>query len=372
MGIKASDSEVGRDVAAETMEPDRLNDEVLSRVEINRRELVRRLVIGTAFAVPMLSSFDMAALTTSSANALTPNQLGFGGGNQTVGAPTITSAAAATFIAGHHGSFDVTSTGGPDPSITLAGQLPNGVSLVDTGGGVGLLSGTPGARSGGVYGLELSAANGLPPPAAQTFRLTVDEAPAITSRASESFAAGVPGSLLLTAVGFPVPSIGLSGRLPHGLSFVANPGEATAIIFGAPTSKAIGKHKLTVTASNGVSPPASQTLTLTIRRVRTRVDNRLTVTGAHIGRDGKAAFLATVHAAGTITAVVTAHGHGVVAESHGNVSRPGGARFHVAPNAAGHRLFRSAPASLELALAVMFKPSVGSPRTIRLHGLRLP
>jgi hypothetical protein len=44
-------------------------------------------VIGTAFAVPMVSSFDMAALTTSSANALTPNQLGFGGGNQTRGRP---------------------------------------------------------------------------------------------------------------------------------------------------------------------------------------------------------------------------------------------------------------------------------------------
>ena len=173
------------------MEPDRLNDEILSRVEINRRELVRRLVIGTAFAVPMLSSFDMAALTTSSANALTPNQLGFGGGNQTYGAPTITSAAATTFIAGHHGSFDVTATGGPDPSITVAGQLPTGVSLVDTGGGTALLTGTPGASSGGVYALELTAANGLPPSAAQGFKLAVDEAPAITSRASESFAVGL-------------------------------------------------------------------------------------------------------------------------------------------------------------------------------------
>ena len=84
-GDQGRRAEVGRHGGGETMEPDRLNDEILSRVEINRRELVRRLVIGTAFAVPVVSSFDMAALTTSSANALTPNQLGFGGSNQTFG-----------------------------------------------------------------------------------------------------------------------------------------------------------------------------------------------------------------------------------------------------------------------------------------------
>ena len=46
----------------------------LSRVEMSRRELVRRLVVGTAFAVPIVTSFDMSSLTTSSADALTPNQ----------------------------------------------------------------------------------------------------------------------------------------------------------------------------------------------------------------------------------------------------------------------------------------------------------
>ena len=61
------------------------------------------------------------------------------------------------------------------------------MSLVDTGGGTGLLTGTPGASSGGVYALELTAANGLPPSAAQAFKLSRREAPAITSPASESF-----------------------------------------------------------------------------------------------------------------------------------------------------------------------------------------
>ncbi len=372
MGIKAGERPWGATGRSETMEPDQLNDEVLSRVTINRRELVRRLVIGTAFAVPVVSSFDMAALTTSSANALTPNQLGYGGSNQTFAAPTITSAAAATFIAGHNGSFDVTATGGPHPSIAVGGQLPDGVSLADNGGGTGLLSGTPGAGSGGIYALHVTAANGVPPSAAQAFMLSVREAPAIVSPPSDSFVLGQPGSLVLIATGFPVPSLGLKGPLPHGLSFVADAAQGTAIISGMPTGKAIGRHKLTVTAANGVSPPASHRLTLTVRHAAAKADNHFTVTGVDVAREGKVSFLATVNAAGSITAILTAAGHGRVGEKHSAVRRPGGVRVHVSPNVAGRRVLRSAPASLELGLDVMFKPKDGSPRTVRLHGLRLP
>jgi Putative Ig domain len=369
-GIRPVSPLVSTGPSAHAMDPDQLNDEVLSRITINRRELVRRLVIGTAFAVPVVSSFDMLALTTSSAEALTPNQLGFGGGNQTFAAPTITSAASATFIARHHDSFDLVATGGPDPSLAVGGQLPKGVSLVDNGNGTGALSGTPAAGSGGVYHLEVTAANGLPPSASQAFTLTVDESPAFVSASSNSFVSSQPGSFLLVATGFPVPSIALSGRLPHGLNFAANAAQGTAVISGLPTRSGIGRHKLTLTAANGVSPSASQVLTLTIRAPTAEVDNQLTVTGAQVGRDGKLTFRAAVEATGSITAVVTASGQGLVGQAHGTVRRPGSARLEVSPNAAGRRLFRRAPASHELVLIVMFAPSGGSPRTVWVPGLR--
>jgi hypothetical protein len=127
-----------------------------------------------------------------------------------------------------------------------------------------------------------------------------------------------------------------------------------------------------VTATNGVTPPASQTLTLTVRRHAAKADNHFTVTGVRVGRGGKVTFLATVNASGSITAVLTAAGHARVGETHSTVKRPGGAQVHVSPTAAGRRLFRSAPSSLNLALDVMFRPDGGSPRTIRLRGLRLP
>ena len=55
-------------------------------------------------------------------------------------------------------------------------------------------------------------------------------------------------------------------------------------------------------------------------------------------------------------------------QAHGTVRRRGSARFDVSPNAAGRRLVRRAPASLELVLIVMFTPSDGNPRTVRSRG----
>ncbi len=53
---------------------DPLEDEVLSRVRMSRRAMVRTVVAGTAFAVPMLSSFDMRSLSAADADAYSPNQ----------------------------------------------------------------------------------------------------------------------------------------------------------------------------------------------------------------------------------------------------------------------------------------------------------
>src|SRR5260370_7090702 len=55
----------------------------------------------------------------------------------------ITSANAATFQVGAFGTFSVTTTGLPTPSITESGTLPAGVTFLDNGDGTGTLSGTP-------------------------------------------------------------------------------------------------------------------------------------------------------------------------------------------------------------------------------------
>jgi hypothetical protein len=50
-----------------------LERDVLGKVGIDRRAFVKRLIIGTAFAVPAVSSFSMASLSASSTEGQTPN-----------------------------------------------------------------------------------------------------------------------------------------------------------------------------------------------------------------------------------------------------------------------------------------------------------
>jgi hypothetical protein len=47
--------------------------EISKRVGMDRRTFVRRLLLGSAFAVPVVASFDLSTLTMSSADARTSN-----------------------------------------------------------------------------------------------------------------------------------------------------------------------------------------------------------------------------------------------------------------------------------------------------------
>ncbi|HPS79371.1 MAG TPA: leucine-rich repeat domain-containing protein, partial [Thermoanaerobaculaceae bacterium] len=88
-------------------------------------------------------------------------------------APTITSADHATFIIGQPGTFAVTATGVPTPSLALTGTLPSGITFTDNGGGSATLGGTAAAGTRGVYPLTITAHNGVDPDAVQAFTLTV-------------------------------------------------------------------------------------------------------------------------------------------------------------------------------------------------------
>ncbi|MGC4016899.1 MAG: putative Ig domain-containing protein, partial [Luteolibacter sp.] len=83
----------------------------------------------------------------------------------------------------------------------------------------GTLSGTPTAGSGGVYTLNLVANNGITPNANQTFTLTVNEAPSITSANTTTFTTGAAESFTITTGSkYPVATtLGLSGTLPAGV-----------------------------------------------------------------------------------------------------------------------------------------------------------
>lgn len=87
--------------------------------------------------------------------------------------PAITSANHAAFAAGVGGSFTVTATGSPTPTLSLTGA-PSGVSLVDNRDGTGTLSASS-AAAVGTYALTVTASNGVGS-AAQAFTLTVDQA----------------------------------------------------------------------------------------------------------------------------------------------------------------------------------------------------
>ena len=94
----------------------------------------------------------------------------------------------------------------------------------------------------------------------QTFTLTVNQAPAITSRASTTFTAGDPGTFTVTTRGFPAPALTETGPLPAGVTFTDN-GNGTATISGTPAPG--GSYPILITAAS-IAGTVSQSLTLRV------------------------------------------------------------------------------------------------------------
>jgi uncharacterized repeat protein (TIGR01451 family) len=202
--------------------------------------------------------YGLTFIASNSAGSSTPQQFTLA----VEEAPAITSTDAITFTAGAASTFTIAATGYPTPTLTRGGAaLPNGVTFVDNGDGTGTLAGTPGSGSGGVYTLTCTANNSAGASTAQSFTLTILEAPAVTSATTASFQIGVAGSFTITTSGYPTPTIDLAGTLPSGVTFVDN-GDGTGTLAGTPTAS--GSFGLTLTADNGVGSPVPQSFTLTI------------------------------------------------------------------------------------------------------------
>jgi hypothetical protein len=160
----------------------------------------------------------------------------------------ITSAPGATATAGTAmAPFTITTTGFPVPSLSKNGPLPSGITFTDNHDGTATISGVPKASQGGPYVITLTASNNQGS-ATQTFTLTVNEAPVLTSHSSTTFTAGDYGTFTVTTHGFPAPALTYTGVLPAGLTFVDN-GDGTATISGIPTAD--GSYPILITATNG-------------------------------------------------------------------------------------------------------------------------
>jgi YVTN family beta-propeller protein len=181
----------------------------------------------------------------------------------TLHAPAITSNGQATLTAGHPATLSFTATGTPPPAFTSTGRLPAGLTLTTSG----VITGTPGRRTGGTYPLTVTAANGVAPAATQQFTLTIRQAPVFTSPARAWFKVGVRHTFTIRASGYPA-AVALTehGKLPVGLRLTIHPG-GTAALTGTPTRSDRGKtFRIRITASNHVGQPVTQTLTIHIAR----------------------------------------------------------------------------------------------------------
>jgi hypothetical protein len=215
-------------------------------------------IAGTAAAksggtYPIIISASNASGTATQAFTLTNSE-----------APTITSAATAPFYIGSNGTYTVTTTGYPAATITETGTLPAGLTFTapSPATGTATISGSTTAAVG-TYPVSISATNSSGSVATLALSVTVATTgpPAITSPATADFNMGQAGEVAVTTTGGPTPTLTESGALPAGLSFVAST-NGTALIEGTPT--AAGVTDVTVTATNGITPNATQTLAIVV------------------------------------------------------------------------------------------------------------
>jgi hypothetical protein len=100
--------------------------------------------------------------------------------------------------------------------------------------------------------------------------LAVQRAATITSAPATTFTVGSPGSFTLTTgAAFP-PATALTeqGTLPSGVTFIDNK-NGTASLAGTPAIGTGATYPVSITATNGVNPPAVQPFTLTVNETPT-------------------------------------------------------------------------------------------------------
>jgi len=190
--------------------------------------------------------------TVTAANAVTPNATDTF--TIVVGVPPTISGTPSSDVSpgtAYSYSFSLAATPAPTTTVT-SGSLPPGLSL-STGG---TIAGTP--TTAGTYMATVTATNGIPPDASDTFTIVVLGAPTISGAPPSPINAGNPYYFAFTLSGSPSPATSVtSGSLPPGLGLSSN-----GVITGTPITA--GSYSATVTATNGVAPDATENIDITV------------------------------------------------------------------------------------------------------------
>ena len=203
--------------------------------------------------------------------AYTPDTVSYAEVEFIVGVPpVITTADSTVFTAGAANSFTIGEPGfDSDPPATLSesGTLPQNVTFTDNSDASATLSGNPPASAAGTYSLTVTSASALTS-VSQTFTLTVQAPPSITSADTAAFTVQQAGAFTVTTSGYPAAAVSETGALPSGVTFTDNH-NGTATLGGAPAPGSDGTYPLTLTASNtnlvtDTPQTATQSFTLTV------------------------------------------------------------------------------------------------------------
>jgi YVTN family beta-propeller protein len=95
--------------------------------------------------------------------------------------------------------------------------------------------------------------------ASNSVNFAVNQPPVITSANTATFTVGTAGNFTVTASGFPVPTFSETGTLPSKVTL-----SSAGVLSGTPAANTGGTYKITITASNGISPNATQSFTLIV------------------------------------------------------------------------------------------------------------
>jgi YVTN family beta-propeller protein len=215
---------------------------------------------GVLAGTPAAGTGGLYPITITASNGVAPDysqQI-----NLTVAQPpVITSAASATFHVGSAGNVSFTASGYPAPAIYTSGALPAGVSLANQLPGGWQLFGTPAVGSGGVYPMTINAYNYAGTAVPQAFTLIVQEVPSFFGSTQATLLTGQAANVAVQAHGYPAPTFTESGKLPAGVNFSAG-----GVLTGSPAAGSGGSYPITITASNGMAPNATEAFTVNVNQ----------------------------------------------------------------------------------------------------------
>ena len=159
--------------------------------------------------------------------------------------PVFTSANTTTFTVGTPGTFIVTASGSPPPTLSLSGgQLPPGVSF---NAATGLISGTPTAT--GNFASNILASNGTSVTQAFTLVVTTSAAPTPIP---------TPSSTVNQSISFAAPAAQILGSTPITLTATATSGLTVVFSSSTPSVCLVSGAALTMIAAGICTIAANQ------------------------------------------------------------------------------------------------------------------